>query len=430
MGKKIKQKEGKEVIIKDLTNKTIYEYVNVDGVKMLSREVYKNRPVEIHFPFRARDGKQKYKTIKAITYEKLPKTLPAGFLKAPRTGYGFSKELAPILYEVQKQFPKVDHVVVTSIKKSEFKNGKVITFSLSDLQTARPQIGSLLERQKNEVQSVAQNVLAKLFSTHFKSQKKEIKKGELNLFLSQNKIKATALSQADIESLAQILSDLPASHSFVKTRKILATKESIDKVYFEDIIEKFEKLLSASVDSKRLEDKWQQFFSANILYFNFGYVERFEKTKIQGDKKLNIPDFILQNTYSYLDIFEMKTHLTQLLSFDTGRKNFYWTGEASKAISQAENYVDSVTKEEDRIIKNIRDEYDIHNIDAVRPNVYIIASSRNAIAGKSTVTKYQGAAKRKLWNDFRRLNSSLKNIHFMLFDELLEVFKNTLKRIA
>lgn len=36
----------------------------------------------------------------------------------------------------------------------------------------------------------------------------------------------------------------------------------------------------------------------------------------------------------------------------------------------------------------------------------------------------------KLKNDFRRLNNSLKNIEFVLYDELLQVFQNIIKRIS
>lgn len=429
MAKKSSKSEPKEIVVKDLPTKTIYSYQNADGLTIPSKEVFKKRGLEVHFPFKPRNGKQKYTHIKSILYEELPKVLPSGFLKAPRTGYGFSKELAPLLYEIQKQFPKVNSVVVSTKRASEFKSGNTLVFNIDDLNKARPQIAALLDKQKSEVQSASQKFLNQFFGAKFKASTREIKKGELSLFLSQNRVKATSLSQADIENLAQILSELPSTHAFVKTRKILVTKESIDKVYFEDIIARFEKLLSSKVDSKNLEQRWQAFFKENILYFNFGYVERFEKERIEGDKKINVPDFILQNTYRYLDIFEIKTHITQLLSFDSGRKNFYWTPEASKALSQAENYIDSMIKEEDTIIKNIRDEYDIHNIDAVRPSVYVIASSKKFIAGKLTETKYHGKLKKKLWNDYRRLNNSLKNIHFLLFDELLDVFRNTLKRI-
>lgn len=210
----------------------------------------------------------------------------------------------------------------------------------------------------------------------------------------------------------------------------LNTKQTFDKIFIEDLISKFQNLLSRTTNTKSLEDAWQEFFRDHILYFNFGYVERFEKERIQGDKALNIPDFIMLNTYGYLDVFEIKTHLTQLLSYDTGRNNFYWTAEARKAISQAENYIDSLIKEEDTVIKNIRDEYDIHHVDAVRPVVYIIASSRNVIAGSETNRKYKGKKRKKLWNDFRRSNNSLKNINFVLYDELLDVFMNTLKRLS
>lgn len=86
-------------------------------------------------------------------------------------------------------------------------------------------------------------------------------------------------------------------------------------------------------------------------------------------------------------------------------------------------------KEENTILKNIRDEYHIHHVDAVRPIVYIIGGSKHWIAGSHTEETYKGGTQKKLWNDFRRLNNSLKNIDFVLYDELLAVFENTLKRL-
>ena len=134
------------------------------------------------------------------------------------------------------------------------------------------------------------------------------------------------------------------------------------------------------------------------------------------------------NTFYYLDFFEIKTHLTQLLSYDKGRNNFYWTTEASKSIAQVENYIDALIKEEDTVIKNIRDEYELA-VDAVRPYAYIIASSKDNIAGKNT-RKYTGKVGKKLWNDFRRLNNSLKSIDFILYDELLNIFMNLRDRLS
>ncbi len=116
--------------------------------------------------------------------------------------------------------------------------------------------------------------------------------------------------------------------------------------------------------------------------------------------------------------------------YDKGRKNFHWTSEATKSISQDGNYIDLITIKEDTIIKNIRDEYDIHNVDAVRPKAFVIASSDSQIAGPETATKYTGKIGKKLRNDFRRLNAALKNIEFVLYDELLAVFKNTLARLG
>jgi len=132
--------------------------------------------------------------------------------------------------------------------------------------------------------------------------------------------------------------------------------------------------------------------------------------------------------FGYLDVFEIKTHLTQLLSYDRGRNNFHWHSEASKAIAQAENYYDSLVREEDTVIKNIRDEYGIA-VDAVRPNLFVIASSAERIAGPGT-PNLQGKQKKKLWNDFRRLNASLRNVRFILYDELLDLLRNLIERLA
>jgi hypothetical protein len=287
-----------------------------------------------------------------------------------------------------------------------------------------------LRKHKSEKNTITQNILSDILPDYFNKKEIEYEKGELKNFISLHSLKASKLSTSDFEGLSDLLSDLPPDHEFIKTQKLLITKKSIDKIYIEEIIQKYNNLLSQKTETKTLERRWQSFFKENILYFNFGYVQKFEKERIKGDKAINIPDFILLNTYGYLDVFEIKTHLTQLLAYDSGRSNFYWTSAACKAISQAENYIDSIIKEEDTIIKNIRDEYDIHHVDAVRPIVYIIASSKDKIAGENTKKRYTGKVIKKLKNDFRRLSNSLKNVNFILYDELLDVFNNTLNRLT
>lgn len=292
----------------------------------------------------------------------------------------------------------------------------------------RPKIASLLRAQKEEMVTTAKNALADLFPRNFQAVRASYHRGQLARFVESHALKTALLSEEDILSVSSLLSLLPPNHPLVTQRKLLSTKQSFDRIFIEDLTTQFETLFARTADTQQLEDAWQTFFRDNILYFNSGYVERFEKGRLQGDGVLNIPDFILLNSFGYLDVFEIKTHLTQLLTFDKGRQNFYWTGEAARAIAQAENYFDSLVNHEASVIKAIRDEYNIYHVDAVRPFVYIIASSRDALAGEKT-NQYKPKAKKKLWNDFRRLNYSLKNVTFVLYDELLGAFKNMIKRL-
>lgn len=418
----------KEQVKSDLKTKTVYHFIDEEkDIDVKSKEVYKKSEKIVHFPFKP-NGEPKYGNITKIVYEEMKDPLPAGFNKSPSKGYGFTRELAPILYSIQKTYPRVQTIVVSTKENTNLKDQKTLIFSYSDLKEAREQIKPLLSRQSDEKNNLVTNILADILPEKYNKEEEKYSKGLLKGFIKKYQLTPEILSGDDLDELAKVLSLLPKDHEFITTRKILSTKEKIDKIFLEDIVEKYKKLLKQTTDTQTLEDRWQEFFNSNILYFNFGYVERFEHERIKGDKSLNIPDFILLNTYGYLDVFEIKTHLKQLLSYDDGRNNFYWTAVASKAISQAENYIDSIIKEEDTIIKNIRDEYDIHNIDAVRPVVYVIASSKDLIAGNKT-NEYKGRKKKKLWNDFRRLNNSLKNIEFVLYDDLLAMFENTINRI-
>lgn len=423
------EKKPEEREVKRLKTKVIYHYVDLEsGIEVKSKEVFLKSRKIVHFPFNTKNGRQKYESIQKITYENMPDSLPAGFLKAPSRGYGFTRELSPLLYKLQDELPKLKHIIVSGSRTTQLKNQKEVVLSYEDLKTIRPHLASTQNRHRTEISVAANNELARILPSQFKAEKSKYSKGQLAEFISSRHIRPTLLAEEDISAVSLLISGLSDDHPFIRKGKILITKESVDRLLIDDLIRDYEKLLKQKTETRHLEDKWQKFFSKNILYFNFGYVMRFEKESVQGDKKLNIPDFILLNTFGYLDFFEIKTHLTQLVTFDKGRKNFYWTSDAAKAVTQVENYIDSLTKEEDTVIKNIRDEYGVV-VDAVRPYAYIIASSRKNIGGEKT-SIYQGKMQKKLWNDFRRLNNSLKNIDFILYDELLDSFRNLRDRLS
>ena len=420
----------KEIVDSNLKTKVVYKYVDEDkAINVKSRELFKNIRREIHYPFNPNNGRPKYTSISSIVYDGLPSQLPAGFLKAPKTGYGFTRDIAQILYAIQRTLPAVRTIVVRPGSTTTVLSKSKLLLSLEDVKAARPLLVTVQSRHREELNAAANNILADLVPSKFKSTKVQNKPGQLSEFIRLRSMKPSQLSADDVASAASLIASIPSSHPIAAAKSAIQAKISFDRLLVTDLLKQYEALLELRSDTPALESRWQQFFSENLLYFNFGYVHKFTKELIQGDKTLNIPDFIMLSSFGYLDVFEIKTHLTQLLSYDAGRGNFYWTSEAAKALTQAENYVDSLAKEENTVIKNIRDEYGVA-VDAVRPAAYIIASSRLSIAGAQTATKYKGRVGKKLWNDFRRLNTSSHNVRFVLYDELLTTFKTMLKRLG
>ncbi len=117
------------------------------------------------------------------------------------------------------------------------------------------------------------------------------------------------------------------------------------------------------------------------------------------------------DVYGFIDIFEIKKHDAKLLAFDKSHENYYWKPEAAQAISQIENYIDEVARNADEYVKAVKRKKHI-NIRVVRPRGYIIAGTSKQFNDE------------KESEDFRKLSNSLKNINFILYDELLERLKN------
>jgi hypothetical protein len=178
--------------------------------------------------------------------------------------------------------------------------------------------------------------------------------------------------------------------------------------------------LVADFDARILEGHdeswWQGYFSKNILYFQDSYIRRLEKLNliVAGTQ---FPDFAVVTSDGYLDIIEIKKPGTDLLREDTSRHNFYWSTDIAKAISQVENYIDSVTRNSDAIRNKLRD--DGIDLRIIKPRGIVFAG-RGAEFVKTL----------KMADDFRRLNEGLKNVQIIPYDELSQNLKNTIESIA
>ena len=126
------------------------------------------------------------------------------------------------------------------------------------------------------------------------------------------------------------------------------------------------------------------------------------------------PDFALVTHDNYLDVLEIKKPNTQLLNYDTSRKNYFWNPEMSKAIIQTENYIENILHQADAVRNYIRDTYGIE-LKVLRPRGIVLAGDTR----KFTTLKEK--------DDFRLLCLSTNNIVFVTFDELLSRLQNYIK---
>jgi len=346
--------------------------------------------------------------------------LPAGFTKdgsglAKGTGYLIVKGL----YEKLGEFDlNVSLKAKNSAKKIKGRHKVVLNYL--DLKQAIEVLREIKNEGYQTLKNSANDYLNKVFPRIFKKEDTGIdkftyQKNQVAKLLKRNGLFEN-FSDNDIQA---VIDFFPAFIKHFKGRfkgkkkliGILNSKEAADVFYLDRVISEFDKKLKAKTHS---EQNWQKFFRTYIQVFNPTYATIFEKKNISlsGD----FPDFVPIDIYGYLDIYEIKKPNTKLLVLDRSRKNYYWSSELSKAISQVENYIDSAVRLGPSIRENIKKIEDI-DIKIVKPRGFIIAGARSQLKGE------------KMEDDFRILNESMKNIEIILFDDILNNLKNLFERI-
>ena len=346
--------------------------------------------------------------------------LPAGFTKdgsglAKGTGYLIVKGL----YEKLGEFDlNVSLKAKNSAKKIKGRHKVVLNYL--DLKQAIEVLMEIKNEGYQTLKNSANDYLNKVFPRIFKKEDTGIdkftyQKNQVAKLLKRNGLFEN-FSDNDIQA---VIDFFPAFIKHFKGRfkgkkkliGILNSKEAADVFYLDRVISEFDKKLKAKTHS---EQNWQKFFRTYIQVFNPTYATIFEKKNISlsGD----FPDFVPIDIYGYLDIYEIKKPNTKLLVLDRSRKNYYWSSELSKAISQVENYIDSAVRLGPSIRENIK-KIENTDIKIVKPRGFIIAGIRNQLKGE------------KMEDDFRILNGSMKNIEVILFDDILNNLKTLFERI-
>lgn len=168
------------------------------------------------------------------------------------------------------------------------------------------------------------------------------------------------------------------------------------------------------------ERVWQKFFEEYILLFDTRYV-RIEKGTISTIIEKQ-PDLMVTDVYGYLDIYELKKTDTKLLVEDKSHNTYYWSSDISKVIGQVSIYLQDAKDNRGDAERKIRNRAERNRKKKIE--VSIIKPKGIIVAGTS-----QQLDTKEKQDQFKTLRESLKDIEFILYDELFDRMNNLLERI-
>jgi len=312
-----------------------------------------------------------------------------------------------ILETLQKRFSKFKLTLVKKNKSQVLKKGNLyhVRLSIKDWDELNK---SKMARSRGLNLKIVNNHFVDIFPHYFK-EKDKFFSYERGLFAEvlDDRFSPSQLSATDATALNKFLPKF-LNYKFgadTSVDSLVGKKRGLQLIY----LEKFTNDLERRIRKISREEDWQRYFKQNILLLQEGYIKIIDKMNIDIEPRL--PDFCLITMDGYLDVMEIKTPQTTLLKFDKSHKNFYWSPDLSKAISQAEKYIDTIIKNTDRIRTHIKDK---HNIDlrVIKPRGIIIAGQNDKLDGKEQQ------------NDFRLLNESLKNLSVVTYSDMAQRMRN------
>lgn len=394
-----------EYLKQNLKSKNVFFYKDdKEGVDVLSREVYKKKQLEIHFPF-DRDGSQKYKYIRSIEFHHVSPNTISGIYKAVNFGLGFTRNLSPIVYRLEK-YPSIGKVIISS-KLASKMTAMVATFNTADLESIFQIIKPLKEVQSEELRRISNNALSDVFPHKIKRSAEVYKKGELSLFLKDKKITSDKLSDGDVKSLVEVI---PAQ---IKEEKIVyQAEEKINFIKLQKVKDDFKKLIEQKTDTETLEEKCQRFFTENhwILsnILSMPVVLLGGKVYVGGKNIYNKggkeADFLFKNKLTKnVFIIEIKTPLKKIIdTTDPYRKPdvFSIGKEVTGGLVQALDQKDNLQKEFYILSKG-------GDFLSFNPKVVLIIGNLNSLNKKQI-------------KSFELFRSNIKDVEIITYDELLK----------
>lgn len=227
------------------------------------------------------------------------------------------------------------------------------------------------------------------------------------------------LTADDIDLIGKFYVDAAQKYSRpdIVKKMVIGMQKNAQLLTLQEIIKKYEKLLVENPS----ESTWQTFFDEYITLFDNRYVRKLDYKNIAtGITKY--PDLVLVDIYGYIDFYELKKCGMQLLAYDASHKTFYWSKDVAMVISQVSDYLQKSKENGLSYAKTIKTETETGtseglDVNVINPRAIIVAGSKKEL----------NTAKKR--DHFKNLRESLKDIEFILYDELLDRLKNLLSSI-
>lgn len=332
-------------------------------------------------------------------------------------GYGFSERSLNNFLRYNFNDDKIDTIVLSESKSSS-RNKNQLILNYDDLESLLKSINQEQRACNDTKKILIKNLIVDIFpEVNFDHSETNNNKDLILRNLNDKLIEK--LTADEIQKLGEFYvkatRKFKAGHIIKKMTAGLMKNAQI--LSLQEIIIKYEKLLTENP----AESEWQKFFDEYITLFDSRYVHKINYKNIAtGITKF--PDLVLVDIYGYIDFYELKKSGTNLIQYDTSHKTWYWSKDVSMVIAQVSDYLQKSKENALSYAKAIKDETETLTENGLEVN--IINPRAIIVIGH---TKELDTEKKR--NHFKNLRESLKDIEFVLYDELLERLKNLLDTI-
>lgn len=344
-----------------------------------------------------------------------------GFTELPSElipyGYGFQEKSLNNFFRYGFDDKRINQIILTESLDSK-RDKKSLILNLTDLQELITSINQEQRACTDTKKILIKNYIVDTFP-EVNLDHTETNNNKSLILRNLNDKLIEKLNASEIEQIGDFY--VKATRKFkaghIIKRMSTGLLKNAQLITLQEIIAKYEEHLKNNPP----ESTWQSFFDEYITLFDSRYVRKLNYKNI-ATGLTKYPDLVLVDIYGYLDFYELKKSGTKLLQYDSSHKTWYWSKEVSMVISQASDYLQKARENALSYSKTIKSETETETEEGI--TVSIINPRAIIVIGSN---KELNSEKKK--NQFKNLRESLKDIEFVLYDELLDRLKNLLDTI-